>query len=70
MDNKVFLTAKEVQYYLRVSEPTALKIIHSEGFPKLSGVGKRLLIPKEAFKKWCIDNTTYEPISKFQELTI
>ncbi len=58
--NNAFLTIKEVQHCLRVSEPTALKIIHAEGFPKLTGIGKRLLIPKQAFQQWCIDNTTYE----------
>ena len=69
LDN-AFLTIKEIQQCLRVSEPTALKIIHAEGFPKLIGIGKRLLIPQDAFKKWCIDNTTYEAISNLQELFV
>jgi excisionase family DNA binding protein len=68
--NNAFLTIKEVQQCLRVSEPTALKIIHAEGFPKLTGIGKRLLIPKQAFQQWCIDNTTYEALGNLQELFI
>jgi len=70
LHDDVILTLKEIQEIFKVSKPTALKLIHSEGFPKLTGVGKRLLIPKKALEQWCTNNTTYEALENLQKLFI
>lgn len=64
--NKEFYTLSEIQELFRISKPTAIRLIHSEGFPKLTAVGKRLLVPIEPLKQWCIDNTTWEALEKVQ----
>lgn len=62
-----FYTLAEMQEIFRISKPTALKLVHSEGFPKLV-IGKRLLIPCNALKLWCIDNTEYRALENLQHL--
>lgn len=66
MTNKIY-TLEDIQAFFKVSKPTALSIVHAEGFPKIV-IGKRLLIPKNALEKWCIDNTTYEKIENLQKM--
>ncbi len=45
------MTVSDVQYALRVSKPNAYKIMASADFPKMK-IGKRVLVEKDAFKKW------------------
>lgn len=66
MTNKIY-TLEDIQEFFKVSKPTALSIVHSEGFPKII-IGKRLLIPKGALEQWCIDNTVYDKIENLQKL--
>lgn len=52
---KYTMTRKELAARLGVSMPTADSLINRKGFPVLR-VGKRILIPVEAFEKWLNDN--------------
>lgn len=41
---------------LGISRSNAYSLVKSEGFPKIN-IGKRIVIPKEAFIKWLDENT-------------
>lgn len=45
------MTVSDVQCALRVSKPNAYKIMASADFPKMK-IGKRVLVEKDAFKRW------------------
>lgn len=65
MTNKIY-TLEDIQKFFQVSKPTALNLVHAEGFPKIV-IGKRILIPQKALEQWCIDNTTYDKIETLQK---
>jgi DNA binding domain, excisionase family len=46
----------QVAKNLQISRSKAYELVRSEGFPKIR-LGKRLLIPKEAFEEWIMRNT-------------
>lgn len=48
---KVVLTAKEVQQLTGLGKNTVYQMVNRADFPKLR-VGKRILIPREAFMRW------------------
>jgi len=54
---KLTLSVQEVAKQLNVSKPTAYKIVNSKGFP-VCKLGKRILVPVEAFQEWLKVNTT------------
>lgn len=45
------LSVKDISKVLGICERSAWNLIHSEGFPKIK-VGRRIIIPKEAFINW------------------
>ena len=64
MSDKIY-TLAEIQEFFKISKPTAINMVHAEGFPKII-VGKRLLIPKKALEQWCVDNTVYYKLESLQ----
>ena len=51
-----FLTPKEVQDFMRISQQTVYNLINSSGFPVLR-VGKKILVPKADYVDWLKKNT-------------
>jgi excisionase family DNA binding protein len=45
------LTVTELAGILRISKKNTYELVHSDSFPSIT-VGRRILIPKPAFKKW------------------
>jgi len=50
------MTVEEVARALQVSRSTAYDLVRSEGFPKIR-IGRRLLVPRKAFRDWLEENT-------------
>jgi excisionase family DNA binding protein len=50
------LTVEEVGKRLRISRPLAYQLVAREDFPKLH-LGRRILIPVDAFEAWIRKNT-------------
>lgn len=55
MSNEM-ITVKEVASYLRVSIPTAYKLVHSGEIPSVK-IGGRYIVPREEFRAWLKNNT-------------
>ena len=55
MDNEV-ITVREIAKYLRISLPSAYKLINTGTIPHVK-VGYRYIIPREAFQFWVSQNT-------------
>lgn len=49
--SKIVYTVKEVAEMLAIGMPAAYQLARSEGFPHIK-VGKRVVIPIEAFHAW------------------
>ena len=49
--NEMAMTVQEVADSLGVCVPTAYGLVNRPGFPKIR-VGRRILIPREAFIRW------------------
>lgn len=47
----VIMKVEDLQRAAGICKITAYELVKSDGFPKIN-VGKRILIPKEAFIKW------------------
>lgn len=58
---KLVMNVKEMAAMLGISAPKAYDMTHIEGFPVLM-VGKRRLVPIDAFKKWLEKQTEGKPI--------
>lgn len=56
MENEM-ITVREIAKYLRISLPTAYKLINSGAIPHVK-VGCRYIIPREGFFVWMSQNTT------------
>jgi len=50
------ITVMQVAAHLNISRSVAYTLVRSEGFPKLL-IGKRILVPSEAFGAWIKQNT-------------
>lgn len=48
---RMTMTVQEKASHLGISKPKAYELAHSANFPAVH-VGKRILIPTEAFKEW------------------
>ena len=48
---KIALTVPDIQQALGISKNTAYELVNRADFPKLR-VGKRILIPRDAFMRW------------------
>ena len=55
-DLPLTLTAPEVGEVLGISRAAAYELVRSEGFPRMK-IGKRILIPRDAFIRWIDENT-------------
>lgn len=55
-DLPLTLTAPEVGEVLRISRAAAYELVRSEGFPRMK-IGKRVLVPRDAFLRWIDENT-------------
>lgn len=55
MDNEM-ITVREIAKYLRVSLPSAYKLVNAGSIPHVK-VGTRYIIPREAFLIWLENNT-------------
>ena len=55
MDNEM-ITVREIAKYLRISLPSAYKLINTGTIPHVK-VGYRYIIPREAFQFWVNQNT-------------
>lgn len=56
MDNDM-ITVREIAKYLRISLPSAYKLINTGSIPHVK-VGCRYIIPRSAFLCWIDQNTT------------
>ena len=54
---KYTMTVKEMSHHLGISLPLAYDLTNIEGFPVIR-IGKRKIIPLEAFEKWIAENST------------
>ena len=54
-DLPLTLTAPEVGEVLGISRAAAYELVRSEGFPRMK-IGKRILIPRDAFIRWIDEN--------------
>lgn len=55
------LKPEDVAFALNVSRATAYNLVNSKGFPVIR-IGKRFVIPKDAFLKWMNSNlSTLDP---------
>ena len=54
---RMTLTVAEMAAELNISKPTAYEIANRADFPTLR-VGRRIIIPREAFERWLLDNAT------------
>lgn len=50
-DLPLFLTVKDVQRLLRISEVTAYNLMHADGFPSMR-IGRSYRISREEFLHW------------------
>lgn len=50
-NTKAALSVAEVAATLGLSRPTAYRLVHQEGFPRLE-VGRRIIVPRSAFLEW------------------
>ena len=55
-DLPLFLNVNLVAQVLGVSISTAYEVMHEPGFPVLR-VGSRMVVPKEQFIQWVMENT-------------
>ena len=55
-DLPLFLNVNLVAQVLGVSISTAYEVMHEPGFPVLR-VGSRIVVPKEQFIQWVMENT-------------
>ena len=55
-DLPLTLNAMDVSEVLGISRAAAYTLVHSESFPHMR-VGKRILVPKEAFLRWIAEQT-------------
>ena len=55
-DLPLTLTAPEVGEVLGISRAAAYELVRSEGFPRMK-IGKRVLVPRDAFLRWIDKNT-------------
>ena len=53
----LMLTVKEFRQRMKISEPTALKMIHQPGFPMIRA-GKKILIPVVQLERWLEEQAT------------
>lgn len=51
----LFMSAKDVSDIFGISAAGAYALMHEKGFPVLQ-LGKRMVVPKEKFRKWVEDN--------------
>ena len=58
-DLPLTLTAPEVGEVLGISRAAAYELVRSEGFPRMK-IGKRILVPRDAFLRWIDENTEVE----------
>ena len=56
------LTVDELAEELRVSKPTAYRIVRQEGFPSFS-IGNRILVNRAGLQKW-IDHQSSLPLEE------
>ena len=50
------MTVEQIASCLQISRSTAYGLVRSNGFPKIR-IGKRMLIPRDAFDLWVTENT-------------
>lgn len=50
------LNAGDIAQFLGLSKAGAYNLVNSSGFPTLK-IGKRLVVPKQAFIRWVEENT-------------
>ena len=55
-DLPLFLNANLVAQVLGVSQSSGYELMHEPGFPVLR-VGSRMVVPKEQFIQWVMENT-------------
>ena len=54
---RTFLTVHEVRDTLGISQSAVYALVHRADFPTLN-VGRKILIPAEAFRSWVVQHTT------------
>ncbi len=52
-------TSQDVANILHINIQTARKMMHGQYFPRIKGIGSKLLVEKEAFEKY-VRNEEYE----------
>lgn len=52
----ITLTADMIGKILNISRASSYNLLNSKGFPTLK-IGKRMIVPKEAFIQWIKENT-------------
>lgn len=51
MNERDFLTTRQVQMSLGISKNKAYELVNSEGFPRLR-LGRRIVVPAKQFERW------------------
>lgn len=57
---KLTMNVTEISEQLGISKPIAYELTRREDFPSLK-IGRRIVIPIEAFQKWLIDASNQMP---------
>lgn len=57
---KLTMNVTEISEQLGISKPIAYELTRREDFPSLK-IGRRIVIPVEAFQKWLIDASNQRP---------
>ncbi len=60
MNQSLAYTAKEAADAARVSLPTLYEWTRMDGFPAVRA-GRKLVIPREAFKRWLEERASHDP---------
>lgn len=53
------VSVQEMAELLKISKPTAYKLVHTNGFPVLN-LGRRKIIPYKKFTEWLEQNKGWE----------
>ena len=55
-EDQAAMNVQDVATHLKISRAKAYDLVQSDGFPRIV-IGRRIVIPADAFKKWLAINT-------------
>lgn len=51
------MSVKDLMAYMKISQPTAYRLVHSESFYPAFRIGKKILINKDKLDKWIFEQS-------------